>query len=65
MMQLGQDLRRRATLCAAAALSLLLAACFVLPGKFDSSLDLRRDGRFACPFLSTAPISFGSYHTWD
>lgn len=47
MMQLGQDLRRRATLCAAAALSLLLAACFVLPGKFDSSLDLRRDGRFA------------------
>lgn len=47
MMHLGQDLRRRAAICGAAALSLLLAACLVLPGKFDSSLDLRRDGRFA------------------
>lgn len=30
-----------------AALCLALAACFVLPGKFDSALDLRKDGRFA------------------
>lgn len=34
-------------LAAAAALCLALAACFVLPGKFDSTLDLRKDGRFA------------------
>lgn len=31
----------------ATALCLALAACFVLPGKFDSALDLRKDGRFA------------------
>ena len=30
----------------AAALPLLLAACFLLPGKFVSSLDVKADGRF-------------------
>lgn len=29
-----------------AALSLLLTACLVSPGKFDASLDVRKDGRF-------------------
>ncbi len=28
------------------ALGLLLAACFLVPGKFTSTLDVRRDGRF-------------------
>lgn len=30
-----------------AGLSLLLAACLISPGKFTSTLDLRKDGRFA------------------
>lgn len=30
-----------------AAASLLLTGCFVSPGKFTSSIDLRRDGRFS------------------
>jgi hypothetical protein len=30
-----------------AALALLLAACMLMPGKFASSLDLRKDGRFS------------------
>lgn len=29
---------------AVAALALLLAACMLMPGKFASSLDLRKDG---------------------
>lgn len=37
---------RVTTLLAVAALPLLLAACFLLPGKFVSSLDVRRDGQF-------------------
>jgi predicted nucleic acid-binding Zn ribbon protein len=40
-------LRRLAAAGLALALSVLLAACFVLPGKFASTLDLRKDGRFA------------------
>ncbi len=39
-------LRRLASIGLAAVLSLALAACFVMPGKFASSLDLRKDGRF-------------------
>lgn len=30
----------------AAAFSLMLAACFVTPGKFDAALDVRKDGQF-------------------
>jgi predicted nucleic acid-binding Zn ribbon protein len=40
-------LRRLAAAGLVLALSALLAACFVLPGKFAASLDLRKDGRFA------------------
>ncbi len=40
-------LRRLAAAGLVLALSALLAACFVLPGKFASTLDLRKDGRFA------------------
>jgi predicted nucleic acid-binding Zn ribbon protein len=40
-------LRRLAAAGLAMMLSALLAACFVLPGKFASTLDLRKDGRFA------------------
>jgi hypothetical protein len=32
---------------AIAALALLLAACMLIPGKFASNLDLRKDGRFS------------------
>lgn len=39
-------IRRWAIAGMAAGLSLLLAACFVTPGKFDSALDIRKDGRF-------------------
>lgn len=39
--------RRIAATAAVAAMSLLLAACLVSPGKFESSLDIRKDGRFA------------------
>jgi hypothetical protein len=40
-------LRRVAAAGLALVLSVMLAACFVLPGKFASTLDLRKDGRFA------------------
>jgi hypothetical protein len=40
-------MRRLAAAGLALVLSVALAACFVLPGKFDSALDLRKDGRFA------------------
>lgn len=39
--------RRAAAVAVSAALSLLLAACFVTPGKFDAALDLRRGGTFS------------------
>lgn len=39
--------RRLAIAAFAAALSVLLAACFVLPGKFAETLDLRKDGQFS------------------
>lgn len=39
-------LRRLAAAGMAAALSLLLAACLVTPGKFLATLDLRKDGTF-------------------
>lgn len=39
-------LRRLAAAGLALVLSVALTACFVLPGKFASTLDLRKDGRF-------------------
>ncbi len=39
--------RRLAIAAFAAAMSALLAACFVLPGKFAETLDLRKDGHFS------------------
>ena len=38
--------RVRATALAVAGAALALAACIVAPGKFESTLDLRQDGRF-------------------
>lgn len=38
--------RRVAAACLAVVLSAALAACFVLPGKFAATLDLRKDGQF-------------------
>ena len=38
------SLRRAAAAATAAGLALLLAACFVLPGKFASTLDIPRTG---------------------
>ena len=37
---------RGRTIVVAVAASLLLAACFLLPGKFVSTLDVKQDGRF-------------------
>lgn len=42
-----QPLRRFAAAGLVAAMSLLLSACLISPGKFNSALDLRRDGRFS------------------
>ena len=39
--------RHAAAVALTAALSLLLAACFVTPGKFDAALDLRKSGAFS------------------
>jgi hypothetical protein len=39
--------RRMAAAGLAVLLSLALAACFVMPGKFAATLDLRKDGTFA------------------
>ena len=39
--------RRAAAVALTAALSLLLTACFVTPGKFDAALDLRKSGAFS------------------
>jgi hypothetical protein len=44
---MNMPLRRLAAAGLALALSVVLAACFVLPGKFAATLDLRKDGRFA------------------
>lgn len=43
---MNQPLRRLTAAGFAAALSLLLTACLISPGKFTSALDLRTDGRF-------------------
>lgn len=40
-------LRRYLAAGLALVLSATLAACFILPGKFDARLDLRKDGRFS------------------
>jgi len=37
---------RATTIISAIAASLLLAACFLIPGKFASTLDVKRDGAF-------------------
>ena len=42
----SRSLRRAAAAATAAGLALLLAACFVLPGKFASTLDIRKNGHF-------------------
>lgn len=41
------NLRRIAAAGLAALLSLALSACFVLPGKFAETLDIRKDGTFS------------------
>ncbi|MBS0474649.1 MAG: hypothetical protein JSR28_05810 [Proteobacteria bacterium] len=46
---------RRLAAFTVAGLSLLLGACLLSPGKFDSTLDLRKDGHFA--FTYTGEIS--------
>ena len=48
-------LRRLTAVGLVAAFSLLLTACLLSPGKFASSLDLRKDGRFS--FTYTGQIS--------
>jgi len=45
-MTISPIVRRAAAVCFAAAMTALLAACLVLPGKFEANLDLRKDGRF-------------------
>lgn len=40
-------LKRVATIVAALAMPLTLGSCFITPGSFGSTLDLRRDGTFA------------------
>ncbi|HNN56570.1 MAG TPA: hypothetical protein PKG84_09520 [Novosphingobium sp.] len=47
MMNLNVTGRRLAAAGLAVLLSMALAACLVLPGKFTSTLDLRKDGRFS------------------
>lgn len=47
MMNLNVTGRRLAVAGLAVLLSMALAACLVLPGKFTSTLDLRKDGRFS------------------
>ena len=42
-----QPIRRSLALLALAGLCLLLAGCLLTPGRFTSSLDIRRDGTFA------------------
>src|SRR5205085_4890912 len=37
---------RMAAAAIVAAASLLLSSCFLSPGKFDATLDLRKDGHF-------------------
>lgn len=46
-MNVMPHLRRTATIAFVATMSLVLSACLLAPGKFVSSLDLRKDGRFS------------------
>ena len=39
--------KRAAAACVIAGLAILLAACALIPGKFTSNLDLRKDGSFS------------------
>ena len=48
-------LRRSGAIALVLGLGLALAACLLSPGKFTSTLDLRRDGRFA--FAYTGEVS--------
>ncbi len=41
------SVRRAGSVCLALLLSLALTACFVMPGKFAATLDLRKDGTFS------------------
>ena len=43
----GVMTKRSAAVAVVVALGLALSACLLLPGKFTSSLDLRKDGRFS------------------
>lgn len=43
---IGTMTKRIASAAMVAALALALSACLLLPGKFTSALDLRKDGRF-------------------
>jgi hypothetical protein len=43
----ARNLKRLAAAGMAALLTVALAACFVLPGKFAETLDIRKDGRFS------------------
>ena len=40
-------IRKTGAVTIVAALAMLLSACLLTPGKFTSTLDLRRDGRFS------------------
>ncbi len=54
---------RATTIISAIATSLFLAACFLIPGKFASTLDVRRDGAFTFTYkgeiVLVTPASFG------
>ncbi|MBS0482910.1 MAG: hypothetical protein JSR96_12345 [Proteobacteria bacterium] len=54
-MTFPHPLRRVAAATIVVGLALLISACLLSPGKFDSTLDLRKDGRFA--FSYTGEIS--------
>ena len=43
--------KRPVTIALAALLSIVLAGCMLMPGKFTSSLDLRRDGTFTFAYV--------------
>ncbi|UAJ11705.1 hypothetical protein [Polymorphobacter megasporae] len=54
---------RATTIVSAIAASLLLAACFLIPGKFASTLDVKRDGAFTFAYkgeiVLVTPASLG------
>ena len=54
---------------AALILPLALAACFLIPGEFGSTLDVRKDGRFAFTYsgeiLFQSPDKMGKKAVWN